>query len=83
MPSNPYKEQRECYAQIQRILNNITDEGIELDSLVLNAITAYPVGEKQVRDFIKRFFIDRDLVELRHGIVYPAKTARLTNKVIA
>ena len=54
--SNPYTEQRNCYAEIDKIIMKLKpQQTIELNDLLIQVLTKYAVSEANVLKFIYKY----------------------------
>ena len=69
MPSNPFKEDQICYKWVDKMLNNIPPEGINLNQLLINCLKLFPVSEKKVMKFI-HLNINLNKIKLEEDVLF-------------
>ena len=66
MPANARKDEMRCWDHLFYTITKLNriNRDMEYDELVLQCVRKYPVGVKQVDEHIKRFYIERGIINL-------------------
>lgn len=70
MSRNPQKDYLKARIFIDKQISNISVEGTRINSIIRSSVLTYPISEQMIRNFIKKFYIDEGLVELRDEVLY-------------
>ena len=70
MPYNPQKDYLKARIFLDKQISSINSDGIRINNLIKTTILNYPVSDKMIRQFIKQYYIDEGLIELRDEVLY-------------
>ena len=73
MPSNPEKYKYEARRMINKIIMQTLpeqDDGLNFKQLIREVIISIPVSPLVVKSFIKEYYVDLGVVDLKDGILF-------------
>ena len=73
MPINIHTDEMKAWKLVQVHINRLirNNTSMDYDQLVLNVISTHPVGERQVDNHIKRYYLDKGIVHLEENKITP------------
>lgn len=74
MPSNPYKEERNCIIYLNRFFRRLPNEGISRDYLIWDIRSRFAVSQRFINNFID-FQVESGVIDERGGMLYGKQDA--------